>query len=134
VRNDDSIVLRLHYGDVEWLLTGDISQDVERRLAIDGEPRAPLRILKVAHHGSRTSSDETFVARYAPVAAVISVGRQNVFGHPSPEVVQRLARDGAAVFRTDRDGAVIVETDGRQVRVRTWLGRQWRAMVTSPSP
>jgi competence protein ComEC len=134
VRNDDSIVLRLRYGDVEWLLTGDIGQDVERRLAIDEESRAPLRILKVAHHGSRTSSDETFVARYAPVATVISVGRQNVFGHPSPEVVQRLARDGAAVFRTDRDGAVIVETDGREVRVRTWLGRQWRAMVTSPSP
>jgi competence protein ComEC len=134
VRNDDSIVLRLRYGDVEWLLTGDIGQDVEGRLRADDDARPPLRILKVAHHGSRTSSSEAFVSRYAPVAAVISVGRQNVFGHPSPEVVQRLERDGATVFRTDRDGAVIAETDGRQVRVRTWLGRRWRTTTAPARP
>jgi competence protein ComEC len=134
VRNDDSIVLRLRYGDVEWLLTGDISQAVEGQWPAGDDAGAPLRVLKVAHHGSRTSTGEPFVSRYAPVAAVISVGRQNVFGHPSPDVVQRLARVGAAVFRTDRDGAVIVETDGREIRVRTWLGRRWQARLASPRP
>jgi competence protein ComEC len=134
VRNDDSIVLRLRYGDVEWLLTGDVGQEVERQWPDEGEAGAPLRILKVAHHGSRTSSGEAFVSRYAPVAAVISVGRQNVFGHPSPDVVQRLARAGATVFRTDRDGAVIVETDGREIRARTWLGRRWQARIEAPPP
>jgi competence protein ComEC len=134
VRNDDSIVLRLRYGDVEWLLTGDVGQEVERQWPDEGEAGAPLRILKVAHHGSRTSSGEAFVSRYAPVAAVISVGRQNVFGHPSPDVVQRLSRAGATVFRTDRDGAVIVETDGREIRARTWLGRRWQARIEAPPP
>jgi competence protein ComEC len=119
---------------VEWLLTGDVGQEVERQWPDEGDTGAPLRILKVAHHGSRTSSGEAFVSRYAPVAAVISVGRQNVFGHPSPDVVQRLAHAGATVFRTDRDGAVIVETDGREIRARTWLGRRWQARIEAPPP
>jgi competence protein ComEC len=128
VRNDDSVVMRVRYGDVELLLTGDISEEAERAIDASAD-RAAIRILKVAHHGSRTSSSPDFVTRYAPDVAVVSVGRSNLFGHPSPEVVQRLARAGAVVFRTDRDGAIILETDGRSVHVRSMAGRVWTVGV-----
>jgi competence protein ComEC len=124
VRNDDSIVLRIRQGDVEMLLTGDIGADVEALLPIGSESGAPLRVLKVAHHGSRTSSSAAFLDRYRPALAVISVGRQNGFGHPGPDVLQRLRDRGAIIERTDEDGAVTIETDGHAIRARTWSGRQ----------
>ena len=78
------------------------------------DDRAPLRILKVAHHGSRTSSSGEFIERYAPHVALVSAGRGNPFGHPAPEVARAPAIASAPqIFRTDRDGAVIIETDGR---------------------
>jgi competence protein ComEC len=121
VRNDDSVVLRLRYGDVELLLTGDIGTAIESGLAVgDPPPRPPLRVLKVAHHGSRSSSGDRFVAAYDPVVALVSAGQGNLFGHPAPEVLARLAGVHARAWRTDRDGAVSVETDGRDLRVRTW--------------
>jgi competence protein ComEC len=143
VRNDDSVVLRLRYGDVEMLLTGDIGAPVEVTLRVD-ESRPPLRVLKVAHHGSRSSSGGEFVSGYDPVVALVSAGRRNVFGHPAPEVLARLAGVHARAWRTDRDGAVSVETDGRDLRVRTWAGETppggrssagtWIARVWPPLP
>jgi competence protein ComEC len=130
VRNDDSIVLRLRYGRAELLLTGDVSSEIERALPA-ADPRWPLRVLKVAHHGSRTASSASFVGAYAPAVAVISAGRANRFGHPAPEVVARLAAAGAQVFRTDADGAITVETDGRALRVRAMSGRTWRMRTWS---
>lgn len=132
VRNDDSVVLRLRYRDVEFLLTGDIGEEVEADLALDAS--APLRILKVGHHGSRSSTSPSLLRRFAPHAALISAGRGNPFGHPSAEVTARLVRAGVRVFRTNQDGAIIVETDGHEVRVRTvtgraWTMREWRARV-----
>jgi competence protein ComEC len=125
-RNDDSVVLRLRYGRVEMLLTGDIGGAVERTL--DPDPRAaPLRILKVAHHGSRSSSTAELIEGYQPVLALVSAGAGNVFGHPAPEVIARLATAHTRVLRTDRDRAVMVETDGREIRVRSWSGVRWRA-------
>jgi len=122
VRNNDSVVLRLTYGDVEWLLTGDAAEEFEQPAA--GSPTAgAIRVLKVAHHGSRTSSGQGFVDRYRPHLALISVGQGNLFGHPAPEVTDRLTRIGAETFRTDRDGAIQVETDGVRLRVRTARGR-----------
>jgi len=131
VRNEDSLVLRLRYGDVELLLTGDAGAETERVLAsnsLDGE-HAPLRILKVAHHGSRTSSSAAFIEKFAPQVALISAGRANPFGHPAREVVERLGAIGARVFRTDRDGAAVIETDGRSVTVRSMRGRAWTMRV-----
>jgi competence protein ComEC len=124
VRNDDSLVLRVRYGDVEMLLTGDIGAETERALSVDAG-RAPIRVLKLAHHGSRTSSSNEFLSRYAPHVALLSVGRGNPFGHPAPEVTGRVASVADRVFRTDRDGAVVIETDGRGVRVRSMRGRAW---------
>ena len=122
VRNDDSIVLELRFGDVSIVLPGDIGREPEAALA----PRlslAPLVILKAAHHGSLTSSVPEFVAAVKPAAVVFSAGRQNRFGHPAPAVVARYVAARAEVFRTDEEGAVIVETDGQTVDVRTYRGR-----------
>jgi competence protein ComEC len=131
VRNDDSIVLRLRYGRVELLLTGDAGVDVESGL--DGLGTLPIRILKVGHHGSRTSTGDALLARFRPQVALISVGRGNAFGHPAPDVLQRLVAGRAEVFRTDLDGAVSVETDGRSVRVTTALGRSWSLSSLGPT-
>jgi competence protein ComEC len=128
VRNDDSIVLRVRYGRVEFLMTGDAGAEFEQRLPAD-LGTAPIRILKAGHHGSRTSSSDALIRRLRPQVALISVGRNNLFGHPAADVLRRLSEAGAETFRTDRDGAISVETDGRAVRVLTSLGRQWMLSV-----
>jgi competence protein ComEC len=130
VRNDDSIVLELNWGQVSIWLTGDIGKAVERTL-LAGIRTAPIRVVKVPHHGSLTSSTTEFVRALAPRVAIVSAGRSNHFGHPVPEVLERYRDAGAEVFRTDQDGAVTVETDGTSVDVRTYLGR--RFFVTTPA-
>ncbi len=119
VRNDDSVVLEVVYRDVAILLTGDISVDVEREI-LPRLTRAPTRILKVAHHGSRTSSSQALLSEWRPQFALISAGRGNTFGHPAPEVLRRLDDIGATVLRTDLDGQITLETDGRHVEFATF--------------
>ncbi|TAK10747.1 MAG: DNA internalization-related competence protein ComEC/Rec2 [Acidobacteria bacterium] len=123
-RNDDSLVMRLSFGDVSVMLTGDIGTAVEETLPLAG--RARLRLLKAPHHGSRTSSSPALVRGWLPQAAFISVGRGNTFGHPAPDVLARYAQYGVEVFRTDRDGAIRIEIDGRQVIAQSARGRAWR--------
>ena len=122
VRNDDSIVLEVRWRDVSMLLTGDIGKAVEHQVT-GAMPPAPLRVVKVPHHGSLTSSTPDFVRAAAPRVAIVSAGRSNHFGHPAPDVLERYRRAGAAIFRTDRDGAVTVDTDGRSLDVRSFTGR-----------
>ena len=122
VRNDDSVVLELRIGDVSIVLTGDIGEEVERTLEARLEP-AGLRVLKIPHHGSRSSSSAGFVAAARPRVAFVSAGRANRFGHPVPAVVRRYREAGAHVLRTDRDGAITLATDGRLLRVVTMSGR-----------
>jgi competence protein ComEC len=121
VRNDDSVVIEIVYGDVAMLLTGDISAEIERSIIPLLTP-APTRILKVAHHGSRTSSSSDMLESWRPQLAIISCGRGNRFGHPAPEVLRRLEAIGATVLRTDLDGQITIETDGRSLRVTTFRG------------
>ena len=121
VRNDDSVVLEVLYGDVAILLTGDIGADIERAILPQLTP-ARLRILKVAHHGSRTSSSAELLEGWRPQIAIISCGRGNSFGHPAPEVIDRLTSVGAEIYRTDLDGQVTVDSDGSGVIVRTFVG------------
>jgi competence protein ComEC len=121
VRNDDSVVVEVVYRDVAILLTGDISSEVERALVPHLTP-AKHRILKVAHHGSRTSSSTTLLEAWRPELALISAGRGNSFGHPTPQVLDRLAAINARVFRTDRHGQITVETDGRTVVATSYVG------------
>ena len=119
VRNDDSVVIEVVLGEVAILLTGDIGADVERALVPKLTP-ARIRVLKVAHHGSRTSSSRELLERWRPQVAVISCGRGNSFGHPAPEVIQRLDAVGAHVYRTDRDGQITLATTGNDLSVRTY--------------
>ena len=122
VRNDDSIVLELRWRDVSVLLTGDIGRAVEQTLAA-AIPPSPLRVVKVPHHGSLTSSTPDFVRAIAPRVAVVSAGRGNHYGHPAPEVLERYRQAGVEMFRTDRDGAVTVDTNGYAIDVHTFTGR-----------
>ena len=117
-KNNDSLVLRLHYGRRSFLLTGDIERPVERGM-LDRNEVAPTDVLKVAHHGSHTSSTEEFLSAVAPAFAVISVGYENSYGHPHRDVIERLAEHHAAVFRTDQDGLVSIRTDGQKFFVET---------------
>ncbi len=128
VRNDDSVVLDLRYGNVAVLLTGDVGSAVEGSIAAAIDP-APFRVVKIPHHGSAGSSSPVFVAVTAPCLAIVSAGRANPFGHPAPEVVARYREAGAVVVETGRHGAVTVETDGRIVRVRTADGRRWHWQI-----
>jgi competence protein ComEC len=118
VRNDDSIVIELLYGQVSIVLTGDIGTDVERAIASGFEPAA-FRVLKVPHHGSSTSSSREFVSALKPRVALLSAGATTKV---SDQVLRRYGDIGAALYRTDARGAITLETDGRRVAVRTFTG------------
>ena len=120
VRNDDSVVLEVLFGEVALLLTGDISAAIEAEI-LPQLSRATTRILKVAHHGSRTSSSSVLLGGWRPQIALLSCGRGNRFGHPTTEVIERLRTAGMRIYRTDLDGQITLETDGRRVRVATWM-------------
>ncbi len=104
--NETSVVLHVAYGDFDALLTGDAYVGAER--AVAERLSDDLEILKVGHHGSDTSTDSLLLARAGPTVALVSVGRFNRYGHPSPEVLARLERSGARVWRTDASGSVSV--------------------------
>jgi competence protein ComEC len=123
VRNDDSVVIEVVYRDVALLLTGDIGADVERAIVPRLTP-ARIRILKVAHHGSRTSTSRELLEAWRPQIALISCGRGNPFGHPAPEVIARLEAIGARIYRTDLDGEITVDSDGDHVFVKTFTGER----------
>jgi len=109
--NAQSIALALSMGRCSILLTGDINQDVERGLVRDRLIQ-PATLLKVAHHGSAESTCRQFLQAAKPRVAVISVGKDNRFGHPTDETVERLVETGCAIYRTDQDGTVEFITDG----------------------
>ncbi len=117
-KNNDSLVLRIRYGQRSFLLTGDVERPIEQWMLTENELQL-TDVLKVAHHGSKTSSTEEFLGAVSPLFAVISVGYGNSYGHPNPDVVARLAQHGTVVMRTDQDGLVTVRTDGRRLFVET---------------
>jgi len=116
--NDDSIVLRLTYGATSVLLTGDVEATGERDLLASGQS-LQANVLKVSHHGSGGATTAEFLHAVGPQVAVIQVGADNHFGHPSTDVLQRLAEAGSTVLRTDQDGTVVVVSDGQHLDVRT---------------
>ncbi len=118
--NNNSLVIRLEYGQASFLFTGDIEAAAETRLVQSSFPLEST-FLQVPHHGSKTSSSEKFLQKVNSAYAVISVGQFNPFGHPSPEVVERLNSRGVTLFRTDLHGAVTIRTDGTRYDIRIML-------------
>jgi competence protein ComEC len=120
--NNRSLVLKLTYGAISFLFTGDIEQEAESVL-VQTSDDLRANVLKVPHHGSRTSSSDAFVRAVDPVVAVFSVQRDSRFGHPHPMVVERYKGLGAHVFRTDTHGAITVRTDGQSLWVEPYVHR-----------
>lgn len=114
--NDNSLVALLEFGSCSVLLTGDIERKGEAFLL--GKLHA-IDLLKLAHHGSKTSSSQAFLEKTGPKAAIISSGYQNHYGHPHPRVSERLRSFSIETFRTDFHGMVEFESDGRQFTCRT---------------
>ena len=119
-QNNNGVVLRLVHGKVSFLLAADIEATAENSLA-RGALKLDSSVLKVAHHGSLTSSIPGFLRRVNPLAAVVSVGSANRFGHPNQEVLNNLSNvlGIGPVYRTDRNGTVEFITDGELLWVKT---------------
>ena len=114
--NNDSLVLKLTYGDLRILFTGDIERKVELLLVELGKDLR-AEIVKVPHHGSKTSSSAEFLNAVRPQYAVFSLGQRNRYRFPSKAVVKRYRERGCRVLRTDRLGAIRLRTDGQ----RCWI-------------
>lgn len=121
--NDDSIVLRLSYGRKSFLFTGDIESRAESALVAASPDELRSDVVKVAHHGSRTSSTRAFVDATRAGVAVISVGLSSPHGHPHPEVVERWRAESARVLTTGQSGTITISTDGADLKVETFVRR-----------
>lgn len=115
--NNSSIVIRLDYGDTSFLFTGDA--EIEEELDLVENGIAPADVLKVGHHGSETSSSNTFLDAVRPACAVISCGRNNRYGHPDAEVLKRLEERNVEILRTDEKGSIVFHSDGKEL---SWSG------------
>ncbi len=112
--HDGMLVMRLDYGESSILFTGDMEENLESGLAIFEREEIRSDVLKVGHHGSRTSSSEQFLDAVGPAIAVISLGKGNSYGHPHSEVVERLLSRKIEIFRTDSEGTVLLESEGER--------------------
>ena len=119
--NNDSLVLWLTHGSRAFLLPGDIEKPIEADLVGRGDPLMS-DVLKVPHHGSRTSATEPMLRAVQPRYAVISVGETNPFGHPHRDTLSRLSAAGVRALRTDVDGTVKFVCDGKTIRLTTFAG------------
>jgi competence protein ComEC len=122
--NDNSLVLRLRFGRRSFLFVGDAEALAERALVLREGNALRADVLKVGHHGSRTSTSPGFLAAVAPRIAVISAGASNRFGHPHPEVVHRLRAARVTPIELCIDGGTVVGTDGSTLWAHTWKGRK----------
>jgi competence protein ComEC len=129
-KNNDSLVLRIRYGRHAFLLCGDAERPIERRMIEENEIQR-VDVLKVAHHGSRTSSTEEFLDLAQPSFAVISAGFENSYGHPNRDVLERLAGHHALTVRTDQDGLITIRSDGRRLFLET--NRQRSGLLLAPA-
>lgn len=118
--NDDSVVLMLKYDETKILLSGDIEARAERQIILSGA-NLDADILKIAHHGSKTSTIKEFLYEVSPQVAVIQVGTKNRYGHPSPEVLKRLENYDIKYYRTDVDRDIKIISDGQNFQVTNSL-------------
>ena len=113
--NDSSIVLKIIYGKNSFLLTGDATSNVERKIYNED---IKSDVLKVAHHGSSYSSTDVFLDRVKPYYAVISAGKNNIYNHPSNKTLEKLNKRNIKVYRTDLDGTIVFISDGDNLSVK----------------
>jgi competence protein ComEC len=121
-KNNDSLVLRLKYGERTFLLPGDAEKQAESAM-LEENAETALRadVLKVGHHGSKNSTMPGFLAAVHPQVAVISAGKDNPYGHPTAELLERLETAGIRILRTDRDGGVHILTDGKNLEISCFV-------------
>jgi beta-lactamase superfamily II metal-dependent hydrolase len=118
--NNNSIVLHLAYGDIDFLFTGDAEKEAEGQMMMLSSVRLPeVEILKVGHHGSYTASSEDFLSITMPEVAVYMAGEDNRYGHPHKETIEALQQIGAEIYGTDINGTISVMTDGKVYNVKT---------------
>lgn len=131
--NEASTVVLARYGAVRFLLVGDAERSEEAWLLARWAAALRADVLKVAHHGSATSTTAPFLAAVAPRVALVSVGADNRYGHPSPAVLGALVASGASVLRTDHLGTLVARTDGRRLTLDA-AGDTWESSLASPRP
>jgi len=117
-KNDDSLVLRIRFGSTSFLLTGDMEKKIEKELAADGLLEHD-DVLKVGHHGSRSSSNPEMLDLEHPEFGLISAGFDNSYGHPHPITLAALGERNVRVWRTDEAGLIRISSDGRRIRIET---------------
>lgn len=134
--NNASVVMLVQYGEVDLLLAGDLESPGESRLLADeygikkrGQSGIfekiavpDIEVLKLGHHGSRSSTSEKLLEAFRPEVGLVSVGKRNRYGHPSPEIIARLVVHGVHPYRTDELGTVWVRTDGRRIQIYRFMG------------
>lgn len=117
-KNNSSIVMKIIYGDTSFLFTGDAEREEEQEILDKGYDLSAT-VLKVGHHGSKNSTTYPFLREIMPKYAVISVGKENSYGHPTEETLSRLRDADVKVYRTDMQGDIIMKSDGKHVSVST---------------
>lgn len=116
--NNSSIVLKITYQNVSFLFTGDVELESENDL-VGWRGELKSTVLKIAHHGSKTSTSSPFLDRVSPDIAVISSGRGNTFGHPADETIKKLTDKNITIYRTDQNGTITLLTDGTSLKITT---------------
>ena len=132
-KNNRGCVLRISIGKEHILLAADIEKESEQQLLEEHADKLPAGLLVVPHHGSKTSSTDEFIAAVRPGYAVFTAGYLNRFGHPKQEVVQRYARSGAKLLRSDEDGAILVEMNAQGLQLELYRKTHRRYWTHSPS-
>jgi len=112
--NDYSAVIKLTYGDVSILFTGDAEKLVEDEIMNKGEDLS-VQVIKIGHHGSNSSTGDKFLSAVNPKYAVISVGKDNDYGHPAQVTIDKLKNKGIKILRTDEKGTIVMSTDGKSI-------------------
>ncbi len=131
--NNNSLVLSLSYGDIDFLFTGDAEVEAEADMLISSVVPVPdIEILKVGHHGSRTACSNDFVAITSPEIAVYMAGEGNRYGHPHAETITKLYNIGAEIYGTDTHGTIVILTDGKDYELQ--LEKQASPITPSISP
>ena len=124
--NNNSLVFKLVYKDFSIMFTGDIEEEAEKAILeqySNNINKLQANVLKIAHHGSKTSTTEDFLKTVSPKIALIGVGKNNNFGHPNEQVIERLKENGVKVYRTDTDGeiSIVVNRNGEIVNIQKFI-------------